>query len=243
MHKQAESRSTSPPRFIAEEGGADYVCKYPYYDEFGCLRFYKVRYKYRTPPSPTRLKTFRYHPRKTDGDTLLYRLPELLDAIRGGERRVFVVEGEKDADTAARYGHIATTAHQGGGPGNKVTAAQARWFAGYGGTVYVVADHDATGYATAARWRELLLREAGLREGQVRVQRARTGKDLHDHLTAGRAVAGLRNVPLAELKRRAGEYSEGDGTRGGYGLWLVSPKKAKEALSTNRRLRRWLDLP
>lgn len=44
----------------------------------------------------------------------LYRLPEVNAAIRDG-RTVYVVEGEKDADTLARLGHAATTQPQGAG--------------------------------------------------------------------------------------------------------------------------------
>lgn len=44
----------------------------------------------------------------------LYRLPEVKDAIRDG-RTVYIVEGEKDADTLARLGYVATTQPQGAG--------------------------------------------------------------------------------------------------------------------------------
>ena len=241
MHVDRHSASISPPPKVApnDPHKADYVCKYPYYDEFGNLRFYKVRYVYRDPEAVGRAKTFRYHPRKTDGDTLVYRLPELLEAIRGGEPRLHIVEGEKDADTAAQHGLFATTAHQGGGPGNKVTPAQARWFIGYGGTVRIVADKDNTGYATAWRWRELLLKEAGLGPGQIQVVVARVGKDLTDHLTAGRCAAGLRRLTPEQVKARAGKYTTETGTREGYGRFLQ-----RSALAPLRPIpKRWLDLP
>lgn len=241
MQAQPERASiVRAPLGITERGHkADYVCQYPYYGELGGLQFCKVRYAFRDAEAAGRPKTFRYHPRKTDGDTLVYRLPELLDAIRAGEPRVFVVEGEKDADTAAEYGHIATTAHQGGGPGSKVTAAQAGWFTGYSGQVWVVADNDVTGYATAWRWCQLLI-EAGLGADQLRPVRARTGKDLTDHLRSGRAIAGLRRMTLEDLRTRAGRFTEEAATREGYGLF-ISPRKPDAAISSLRPInRKWL---
>jgi len=40
---------------------------------------------------------------------ILYRLPELLQAIKDGVKRIFIVEGEKDTDTLISQGEIATT--------------------------------------------------------------------------------------------------------------------------------------
>lgn len=245
MRTQANGRSIVPvPLVITENGNkADYVFKYPYYGEFGELAFYKVRYAFRDPEAAGRPKTFRYAPRKTDGDKLIYRLPELLEAIRGGEPRVLIVEGEKDADTAAEYGHIATTAHQGGGPGNKVTAAQARWFQGYGGQVFIVADRDSTGYATAWRWRELMLAEAGLGESQVVLVSARIGKDLTDHLRAGRIVSGLKRLTPDQVREKAASYTTSTGTREGYGRFL-RPRQPVPSVRPLRPIsRRWLDMP
>lgn len=88
------------------------VAQHAYRDETGALLFEVLRY------SP---KGFRQ--RKPDGRggwswsthgvrQVPYRLPELLAS---GARRVFVVEGEKDADRLAKLGFIATTNAGGAG--------------------------------------------------------------------------------------------------------------------------------
>lgn len=51
-------------------------------------------------------------------ETPLYRLPEVLEAIRNGET-VFVVEGEKDADALYEIGLTATTNIGGAGKWKK----------------------------------------------------------------------------------------------------------------------------
>jgi len=70
---------------------------------------------------------------------VLYRLPEVLAAVESGIR-VFVVEGEKDADALAAFGYTATTAPMGAG----------KWKAEYsavlaGAEVVILPDNDATG--------------------------------------------------------------------------------------------------
>ena len=83
------------------------VASYDYTDEFGTLLFQVVRL------AP---KTFRQ--RRPDGKggwiwnlegvtRVLYRLPDLMEAL-ALERRVFVVEGEKDVESLARLGIVAT---------------------------------------------------------------------------------------------------------------------------------------
>lgn len=104
-----------------------------------------------------------------------YRLPELLAAKRG-ERVVWIVEGEKDADALAHLGLPATC--NAGGAG-KWTAEHARWLAG--ADVTVVADRDEKGREHAEQVVETLV---GLARS-VEVVQARAGKDASDHLAAG----------------------------------------------------------
>lgn len=84
------------------------VKSYDYHDADGNLLYQVCRYE---------PKDFR--PRRPDGnggwisnlhgvETVLYRLPEVIDAA-AHQRRVFLVEGEKDADALAQYEHLATT--------------------------------------------------------------------------------------------------------------------------------------
>lgn len=76
-------------------------------------------------------------------ERVLYRLPEILAAVERGER-IFVVEGEKDADALTGLGLAATTNPGGAG----------KWRARYGeplrgARVAVIPDRDAAGIAHA----------------------------------------------------------------------------------------------
>jgi hypothetical protein len=97
--------SDSPPRIVAQ---------YPYRDAEGALRYEVVRF------AP---KAFRQ--RRPDGhggwvwniqgvERVLYRLPEVIAAARLGQR-IYLVEGEKDADRLAELSLHATTGPQGAG--------------------------------------------------------------------------------------------------------------------------------
>jgi hypothetical protein len=111
-----------------------------------------AEYIYRTADGKPHAKVTRWEPKrftqsqwngsgwangKPPGDKLPYRLPELL---ADPESPVFVCEGEKDADTLADLGLIATTASEGAG---KWTAQLARWFVGR--SVVVLPDNDDPG--------------------------------------------------------------------------------------------------
>ncbi len=136
------------------------VASYDYTDEFGTLLFQVVRL------AP---KTFRQ--RRPDGKggwiwnlegvtRVLYRLPDLMEAL-ALERRVFLVEGEKDVETLARLGIVATCNPGGAGKWKDAYADQLA-----GADVVVLPDHDKAGRdhaeavarslaGTAARMRRL----------------------------------------------------------------------------------------
>jgi putative DNA primase/helicase len=89
---------------------------YPYQDEDRELLFEVVRFDTNDPDK-------RFRQRQPDGKggwvwkitgvrRVLYRLPELIAALKAGAR-VLLCEGEKDANTAARLGYAATTAAEG----------------------------------------------------------------------------------------------------------------------------------
>ncbi len=112
---------------------------YDYKDRGGKLLFQVVRYE---------PKDFRQ--RRPDGgvgwiydlkdvDRVLYRLPEL---VTSGERAVFIVEGEKDADRLADLGLVATC--------NPMGAGNGKWHGSYtdqlaGRHVVILPDNDAPG--------------------------------------------------------------------------------------------------
>src|SRR5262245_44225719 len=146
------------------------VATYDYTDENGTLLFQVRRYE---------PKTFRQRRRARAGDVpndvkdgwvwsvkgvrrVPYRLPELIEAV-ASDHRVFIVEGEKDCDTLARYGITATTNAMGVGKWN---AALAEHFSG--ADVIIIPDNDDAGrnhvnevarslIGTAARLRLLVL--------------------------------------------------------------------------------------
>ncbi len=97
-------------------------------------------------------KTFRQRHKAEDGnwiwnlngiDPVLYRLPDVLEAV-AAERRVFIVEGEKDADALVGQGYIATTNPMGAG----------KWRESFsdfleGADVVILPDNDETGRSHA----------------------------------------------------------------------------------------------
>lgn len=133
-----------PPK--KEERKLTLVATYDYRDETGALVFQKQRFvdqwgkktfKQRRPnPNPSGNKWIY----TLDGvDKILYRLPHVLNAKRIGEV-IWVVEGEKDADTLVSKGLCATTPPNGAGKWLDIhTNALA------GATVFVIADNDPVG--------------------------------------------------------------------------------------------------
>ena len=123
------------------QGNASHV--YRYYDEQGTEVFQALRI-----PQPGGGKTFSQRHMGPDGRwrwnlqgvrRVLYRLPQIIAAVQEG-REIVIVEGEKDADKAARDGLAATTSPMGAG----------KWRTEYGepiqGTfVTIVADNDESG--------------------------------------------------------------------------------------------------
>ena len=131
------------------------VCCYPYRDSNGRLMYEVARIMQKDGE-----KTFRQHrPVKPDGsgkctfpirldvpaamrESLIYRQREIEDAVAAGEA-VYIVEGEKDADTMAKLGLHATTNSGGGG--------KERWKDGHtahfkgAAEVFILPDNDATG--------------------------------------------------------------------------------------------------
>lgn len=161
--------------------GSDITAIYDYTDEHGTLLFQVVR-----KPG----KQFRQ--RRPDGnggwlwnlgDTrrVLYRLPDVLEAIAAGDT-IYVVEGEKDADRLAADGHVATTNPHGAG----------KWRPDYnttltGAQVVIVADRDEPGRTHA---RHVAQQLAGI-AATIQILEPVAGKDISDHLAAGHQVDEL----------------------------------------------------
>lgn len=132
-----------------------------------------------------------------------YNLPAILAAIKRDES-VYVVEGEKDADSLGLAGKAATC--NAGGAG--------RWlpeFTGYfvGATVIIVQDKDAPPYWDYSQQRMIpgFQGQEHAREvaamlypaaAKLWIVEAREGKDVTDHLASGYTVEEL--IPVKEVK-------------------------------------------
>jgi hypothetical protein len=157
----------------------DLVKTYDYIDENGELLFQKLRYI-----DADGKKTFRQ--RKPDGqgswvyslgDTpkILYNLPAVKQGVAGGYP-IWVVEGEKDADTLIEIGIIATTMPGGAGKWLDIhTEALA------GAEVEIIADNDEPGIAHA----KLVLSELTKAGCVANIWVAPKGKDVTEYLAMG----------------------------------------------------------
>ncbi|MGI8446060.1 MAG: hypothetical protein ACR2MP_02515 [Streptosporangiaceae bacterium] len=187
------------------------VAEYRYTDERGELLYVKER---REP------KDFRV--KRPDGrggwawklaaDTprVLYRLPEVIAAVRDG-RPVFLVEGEKDADRLASLGHAATCNFDGAAKEGQ----RAKWRPEYGDTlrgadIVIVADRDPAGVAharaaaadLARKAKSVVIRQAAVTTAHV---------DVSDHLDAGHDLGELVPLPEPATPPASAEAAEGRG--------------------------------
>ena len=166
------------------------VATYDYVDEHGKLLFQAVRM---TP------KSFRQRCRDSSGgwewklgDTrrVLYRLPQVLQAVAAG-RTIFVVEGEKDVHALEAAGETATTNPMGAG---KWRPEYSKALAG-AAEVVIVADRDQPGIDHAKAVLKSLESESTI--GHLLIVEAKEGKDAADHLAAGHPVDELQILAVA----------------------------------------------
>lgn len=108
------STVSAPAKAQGVETRKRLVKTYDYTDADGTLLFQSCRYEPKdfNQRRPTEAGGWNYS--LGDLQPVLYRLPELIEAI-AAEKRVFVVEGEKDADALIEFGHAATTSPMGAG--------------------------------------------------------------------------------------------------------------------------------
>lgn len=105
-----KSRNLWPETKGDAKYGQDIVAEYDYRDEKGELLYQSVRlvpkdFKQRRPDPRSKGKWIW----KLDNiERVLYRLPELIEAIKQGKKVIFVVEGEKDVDRLRALGLTAT---------------------------------------------------------------------------------------------------------------------------------------
>lgn len=174
-------KETRKKKVAEEKEVLTLVATYDYFDEDGTLLFQKLRYV-----NQSGKKTFRQ--RRPDGhggwswglgDTpkVLYNLPAVRRAVHDGTK-VYVVEGEKDADAMIALGRVATTMPGGAGT-NKWLDIHTQALAG--AKVEVIADNDEVGIFHA--WQVVdSLTAAGC---SVRAWRTPRGKDIAEFLGLG----------------------------------------------------------
>ncbi|UIJ33367.1 hypothetical protein [Allobranchiibius sp. GilTou73] len=161
------------------------------------MRYEPKGFGYRYRPDPAARPHVWVARKPVGAEAYLYHLPELLAAKRlRRPRRIWLTEGEKDADSVAALGEVATSHHGGAG---KFTPEQAEHFRGWRGWLIVAADSDPTG-ARCALLRADLLIGVGIRENRIRVARAAVGNDVSDHLQAGLGIRDFRGQSVAELR-------------------------------------------
>lgn len=180
----------------ARKGGGygEPEASYLYVDEGGSPLYEHLRFPGK------RFRTRRYDPgspdAKEDGYVwnlkdvrrVPYRLPELIAAVREG-RRVYIVEGEKDADRITlETGRTATTNPGGAG---KWREEFNRFF--YGARVIVIQDRDEAGRRHAARIVEDLQGIAA----EVLLYQAKRGKDISDHFDHGLRMEEMQRPRVA----------------------------------------------
>ncbi len=170
--------SLFPPQKRTKEK-LDLVKTYNYNDVDGTLLFQKLRYV-----DSAGKKTFRQ--RKPDGrggweyslgDTpkVLYNLPAVVKAVADGYP-IWVVEGEKDADTLIELGIIATTMPGGAGKWLDIHTAVLA-----GAEVEIIADNDEPGIAHA----KLVFEELTKAGCSANIWATPKGKDVSEYLAVG----------------------------------------------------------
>jgi hypothetical protein len=142
-----------------------------------------------------------WHRGLNGSEPIPYHLPEVLLAKNRGEP-IWVVEGEKDANTAATIGLVATTNHGGAG---KWREQHSHWLRG-AEEVIIVWDRDDEGRKHAWIVHDSL---AAVGVETIRFRRAAYGKDLTDHIGEGGTLDQLvdqkprRPKPKPKKRRRA----------------------------------------
>ncbi len=190
-----------PPR--QEERKLTLVATYDYRDETGALLFQKQRFvdqwgkktfKQRRP-DPSNSKKWIY---SLEGvDKILYRLPQVMQAKRDHEV-IWLVEGEKDADTLVAQGLCATTPPNGAG----------KWFdihtqALEGAIVFIIADNDEVGREHAEDVAKVLTENGCTVSTWIP---PKGFKDVTDLIEAGKTIDDLVELKDAEpLEQKSSE--------------------------------------
>lgn len=192
---------------------------YPYVDERGSALYEVVRYpgkrfrqRHHDPASAdAKADGYVYH---LDGvQRVLYKLPQVIEAVVEG-RRIYITEGEKDADRITKETGRCATCNPGGA--GKWRPEYNQYLAG--ARVCIVQDRDDQGRRHARRVKEELTPVAA----EVVIYQAAHGKDISNHFDAGLRMEQMekpratpaRGIVTAEQMADSGleylNYSETD---------------------------------
>jgi hypothetical protein len=185
------------PRAKGPKGRKQFIESYDYVDADGRPLFQVRRYQYENGEKA-------FDQWRSDGrggwlaglgetPRVLYRLPEVLAAVESGAR-VFVVEGEKDANALATFGFTATTNPGGadkGGGGKKWRESMSAALAG--ADVVILPDNDDPGHAHAERVAASLVGH-GATVRVVGLPGLKEKGDISDWLGAGGTIDALAQL-------------------------------------------------
>lgn len=149
-------------------------------------------------------------------DAVPYRAEELRSAVVG-DGRIWITEGEADADALADLGEVATSSHRGA---EGWTPKMAQWFISswWSYSVVIVADRDPTGAYVAAKTFGLL-RDVGVPERRLAIVLAAPtglGADARDHFAAGYGLDDFVPRPIEQIKDYVSRhFAEVGSARGG----------------------------
>ena len=206
MWPTVEKRKYEPPKVVinlvspSAPGKGTIAATYDYVDEHGELLYQAVRYE---------PKDFRQRRPLPEGGwswsikgvrRVLYRLPEVLEAVAKGED-IFICEGEKDVEAARAIGLVATCNAMGAdnGAGNKWMSEFGAIFKG--ANVIVVPDQDEAG----KRHADWVLSTLDGHAKNLGIANPKVGKDLSDWLASG--------ITKDDIFRATEDYSDHSGEK------------------------------
>lgn len=152
-------------------------------------------------PDPTSKSGWRW--RKPDGfEPVLYHLDEVARAVNHDNETVYLCEGEKDADAIRQHGACGTCNPGGAG---KWWPSLTRQLASTG-EVVMTADNDKAGLEHAL----LVWKNVESEVGELGIVLPAVGKDVSDHLAAGKTLDELIPVSVDELPARVEQLAQRD---------------------------------
>lgn len=169
---------------LAAPERATVIAAYDYVDEHGAQLFQVCRLQPKTFRQRRMNGSGKWSWKLGDTRRVLYRLPAVLAAASAGQT-IYIVEGEKDVHAVEAAGAVATTNPGGAGKWRPEYAQMLK-----GAKVIVVADRDEPGRKHA----EQILTSLHEAKIDTRLAEPTAGKDIADHLAAGRTLDDLRPV-------------------------------------------------